>query len=354
VSEHTATLKAALPDDLKFVTVNAISAVKPDNQTVLDNYITAIERQDDLYDSAIKAIRSDLGLTTNANAEAVLESLTDGRRDYVFQYLTYIEKYLCFGKLPANTKITEIKTRPLIELLIKPEQVHNNFIREIASVCEVIKQNDGLFTKLKDSAYRESYARVCMATAEGNSYMLSLGQLRDGFFPSQKVADFRKIVEPDSDIRNTFWYKFITECVEDVDDKKEGERFHTIAARVFKAYKEASEDSKEKSNLRQTVLKTTMGKSVYFSLDDSHPFAKLMNCTIDGVTLENIFANVTLEELQFIVHLAAIMTTQPSSPETASPAELTAPSRIPESPSAPLGSDAAHIAAHTPPANPSQ
>jgi hypothetical protein len=95
-----------------------------------------------------------------------------------------------------------------LELLVNPAQLQNSFIRELATLCILLKNNA---YKLDSDALKLTRALRLEAISESNAYATTSSFLRDGFHAEQNIGAFRSILgHAKGDITKGFWYKVLS------------------------------------------------------------------------------------------------------------------------------------------------
>lgn len=374
-----------LPEDLKFVLDFGRSQ---DNAKMLQEYITIIERQDEIFAHAMKAVYKKLGINENADEATIINELktkaepaTRAIKSYIGDVakLIYFDETLevpkknddgTFTIIVAPNHITKIKRildsafTPAVELLLNPEQVQNQFIKYLASICIIQKAYPDILEKAKrDNNVKMTRALRYKATGEANAYAITSNRLRDGFYTLQTITSFQSILDHgQGDTKKSFWHSFIDRCngnnspvkySTDKDKDKDKDyyknRFSYLTTVVFKKYKD--------TNIKEANLKEAVINKLITDLSGSPPrepkynvlhlpglYEKnpngsrtleetQINQIIFGtVTLKKLLEIMTIGEIQFILHLCYTITAteekvlteaQATTPETAAPVATT-------------------------------
>lgn len=370
-----------LPEDLKFVLDFGRSQ---DNAKMLQEYITIIERQDEIFAHAMKAIYKKLGINENADEATIINELrtkaepaTRAIKSYIGDVakLIYFDETLevkktekdgTFTIIVAPNHITKIKRildsafTPAVELLLNPEQVQNQFIKYLASICIIQKAYPDILEKAKgDNNVKMTRALRYKATGEANAYAITSNRLRDGFYALQTITSFQSILDHgQGDTKKSFWYSFIDRCNgtnppvkysmdKDKDKDYYKNRFSYLTTVVFKIYKYTNI---KEANLKEVVINKlltdlsgspqrepkynalhlpglyTTQADRFHTLDETQ-----INQIIFGdVTLKKLLEIMTIGEIQFILHLCYTITAneekvlteaRATTPETAAPAK---------------------------------
>jgi hypothetical protein len=343
-----------LPDDLKFVLEFGRSQ---DHAKMLQEYITIIERQDEIFAHAMKAVYKKLGIDENADEATIINKLTsqvDLATRAIKSYIGDVGKLIYFNEGNEVKKtgtgkptyevfmnnITKIKTildsnkTPAVELLLNPEQVQNQFIKYLASVCIIQKKYPDILTKASgDINVKMTRALRYEATSEANAYAITSNRLRDGFYAIQLITDFQIILgHGQGESMKGFWWNFISRCNGDnkpvykskVKEKLQ-DRFSYLTTVVFKLYKDTDIKATKlkeavinklimdfpvsaKENPEYNVIHLpgilTINEDGTRKFDDK----QISQIIFGSVTLQKLLEIMTIGEIQFILHLCYTIT----------------------------------------------
>ena len=349
----------------------------------MNDYFMALEKQDDLFDAAIKLIAAKLGLPHNYSASdiaGVPDIDAPAKRMEMLAYVDDVEQMVQLtidATAQRNpTKLQEIRNardEPLSTLLLFPKRLNNIFVQSLANILIVLKTDQSI---LKDADRNETmkYSAAVQydSNVRGNAYLQTARNIRDGFFMSQSKTDFNKeiaLVPPvvfglptRSADNNNFWVKLLEALIKVNNTLTEADIFKVgndecpfklignakwadITAHVFLAYK---------FNKIDNILQFFKGECATTApLADDPARRHFPNKAFDevdvrGTTFKALMSNMEDTMLQYILHLAyTIRKNEPtvlqelavaSSQGSAVPATPTAPPRTDESPSAPQGS----------------
>jgi hypothetical protein len=234
---------------------------------------------------------------------------------------------------------------------VNPAQLQNSFIRELATLCILLKNNA---YKLDTDALRLARALRLEAISESNAYATTSSFLRDGFHAAQNIGQFRTILGHDKgDIGAGFWYKVLGSNLTPTNQGNERWVYYTKL--ILEKYKAGEPDLKMAVLAAiNTIIKTPLPKSAAnpfgrssvtsqraaagaadvvengrLENEPGKPTANL-DQPIGGtsVTLNTILSKISMGDLHFILHLCYTITAleavvlqeqkgQPTTPEIA-------------------------------------
>jgi len=188
-------------------------------ETYMNEYFMILEKQDELFDAALKIISKKLGLETiTSEAIASKASEIDSKREDMLKYVDDVEQLINFAldininKQLGSTKLQQIRTgtdETLSTLLLFPKRLNNVFIQSLANILISLKSND---TFMKQSFLNDEMKHVASvqlrANVEGNALIQTAKSLRDGFFLNQGQTDFIKTINGNN---NKFWYELLNQ-----------------------------------------------------------------------------------------------------------------------------------------------
>ena len=349
----------------------------------MNEYFIALEKQDELFDVAVKLIATKLGLPANYSASDIARISdidTPAKRTEMLAYVDDVEQLVNLaidrddtdtGNLTKLQEIRSARDEPLSTLLLFPKRLNNVFIQSLANILIVLKADQSI---LRDAALNPTmlYSAAVQydSNVRGNAYLQTSRNLRDGFFMSQGKRIFNTeiaLVAPvvgrvatRADAAPNFWVKLLEALIE-VNTLTEADIFKVavapcffnllyatwakITAHVFLAYKFNKID-----NILQFFKETCIGTgATEGDATRTHiPNKALDKVMVRGSTFETLLSNMDDTTLQYILHLAYTVRKNEatvlqelgvaSSQGSAAPAALIAPPRTDGSPSAPQGS----------------
>ena len=336
--------------------------------TTVDQYFTLVERQDEFMNVVMERIYNTAELKDAASRteEAIIAKvgLTNSNKTIpisIIAVLKEAEQCLCLTT-PVNGGTTRETKRKLeqirkeinsncLELLVNPAQLQNSFIRELATLCILLKNNA---YKLDTDALRLARALRLEAISESNAYATTSSFLRDGFHAAQNIGQFRTILGHDKgDIGAGFWYKVLGSNLTPTNQGNERWVYYTKL--ILEKYKAGEPDLKMAVLAAiNTIIKTPLPKSAAnpfgrssvtsqraaagaadvvengrLENEPGKPTANL-DQPIGGtsVTLNTILSKISMGDLHFILHLCYTITAleavvlqeqkgQPTTPEIA-------------------------------------
>ena len=334
--------------DLQFIIT---PAAVPIDQRV-PKYISIIERQDELFGFAMKAIYAKLNVNERSSEQAIIDGLNTytatpgnsvanltGFLDDIGK-LIYFNPYAPPPRSTLKTKMQEIKARPnyFIELLVNPEQVQNRFVKDLAAICVEQKRNPAILAAAVNLANRYVRALRYEAVSEANAAIMTSNKLRDGFFPSQPWVTFRGIMGHDrGDVVTGFWYKFLIRCgpAGNIYSEDDNERFAYYAAAIFTEYnKPALPIATLKTRVLTMivtplrVLRRAPARAAAVVAASLTPIANRpdidqsgdnVGLVADGLNMDELLRYIKIGDLQFIVHLIHTITVADAVPPSPSP-----------------------------------
>jgi len=334
--------------------------------TTVDQYFTLVERQDEFMNVVMERIYNKVGLT-NRTEDAIVAKvgLTDSNKTIpinIVGVLKEAEQCLCLT-MPVNGGTTLDTKRKLeqirkevnsncLELLVNPAQLQNSFIRELATLCILLKNNA---YKLDSDALKLTRALRLEAISESNAYATTSSFLRDGFHAAQNIGAFRSILgHAKGDITKGFWYKVLS-STQLAPTNRGDEKWVYYTKVILDKYKAGVPDLKAAvlAAIRGTTLQVPaptatspfgrpsatsqaaaagaadVAENGRLENEPGKPTANL-DQPIGGtdVTLKAILGKISMGDLHFILHLCYTITTlepmvmqeqkgQPMTPEIA-------------------------------------
>jgi hypothetical protein len=308
-----------LPEDLKFV-LNAGFLGTETNS--VQNYITIVERQDELFVCALKAIYNTLGLPESPTEEQIIaasKETNETNKASLIEYIYDVYRLIRFTDPTsspgpdARQKVAQIKNEPLTDLLLNPMRVQNRFIQDLAAICIQQKQDPTILSILTTDLLKTTRAKRYNASIQVNAYETTSVESRDGFYVSQQISEFKAACNVNKTTENktpSFWEDFVTSSVTSptIPDNLRQLPYGILAGYIFNKYKESSV-----ADLKQTVL-TGLARKEESSIfteekkekDPSLPdWVELSKEILLGLPLLKVLQNMDLTQLQFITHLIA-------------------------------------------------
>lgn len=299
-------------------------------QITAQQYIEAVEKQDDIFAKAMEAIYTSLGINRDADQNNTIEASKNvAAKTTIGSYLddvgnliyfsNTIKKYGQTEQRSAN-KLQKIMIAHPVELLVNPDQVKNRFIQDLAEVCIAQKKEPSILTEFNISTPPDPIllARALRYEAinEANSRSMTSNKSSDGFYLLQPINEFRTIMGYDrSDITKGFWYKFLLRCKgENTFIDNDDDRYAYFAAYVYKKFADPST-----GNLKETVLNGLISDSSSTSAikyprglsNISHiPEPAVLDQPVisNGPTLSALLSKMLIGDIQFVVHLCYTIT----------------------------------------------
>jgi hypothetical protein len=235
---------------------------------------------------------------------------------------------------------------------VNPAQLQNSFIRELATLCILLKNNA---YKLDSDALKLTRALRLEAISESNAYATTSSFLRDGFHAAQNIGAFRSILgHAKGDITKGFWYKVLS-STQLAPTNRGDEKWVYYTKVILDKYKAGVPDLKAAvlAAIRGTTLQVPaptatspfgrpsatsqaaaagaadVAENGRLENEPGKPTANL-DQPIGGtdVTLKAILGKISMGDLHFILHLCYTITTlepmvmqeqkgQPMTPEIA-------------------------------------
>jgi len=333
------------------------------NENKYQNYIKFIEGQDILFRLAMTGVYKMLKLSATATQGEIIAAFNSLPNDYIVQNLYELffdVARVVYLKDPAemdtaHTKLQMIENEDeFLELLLHPARVESMIMKSIAGACILQKKTPDVLKIIKEaaapaapaaaapaaapaaaaavapgektSAKKEKNASITTqfalchvralryaADAQSNAYKLTGKPLRDGFYLSQSVEDFQKMITGTTPT-DGFWYLFVKACIEDDGVKSlenltgpfTVENAAKLAARVFSIY-ETTEVTKLKEGVFNNLKEKTEVASPAISKDKFPEHAEAMYLTSDArsLNLSNFLTRMNLQYTQFVLHLIA-------------------------------------------------
>jgi len=283
----------------------------------VSRYITAVERQDELFDIAVKAIAASINIDLSKQEDVISKAATENPELYAF--LDDIGNLIYFNAPPetgsTKTKLQQIKHEKLIDLLLYPASAQNRFMQDLAEACVSMKSDPSILTDIQRSDdLKQLRAKRYNTLAQANALLTTGAPLRDGFYPSQFIKDFDVAMATNRTAKaEGFWNQFVFGCfdfnIEPIADRR-SLPYGQLAAFVFQKYR----DNTDASTLKADVLNTISRKSESTTFTQAGTndlyrpdWPELTKEVVSGLTMLKVLQNISLEQLQFIVHLIHVI-----------------------------------------------
>jgi len=315
--------------------------------TTVDQYFTLVEQQDEFMNVVMDRIYNNVGLTDLASRteDAIVAKvgLTNSNKTIpltILEVLTTTEQCISLtnptgggGTLDTKRKLEQIRKEVnanCLELLVNPAQLQNSFIRELATLCILLKNNA---YKLDSDALKRTRALRLEAISESNAYATTSSFLRDGFHAAQNIGAFRSILgHGKGDITKGFWYKVLSDITPNPTNQGD-EKWVYYTKIILQTYKAGVPDLKTavlaaintgiKTEL-QVPAPTTASPFGRWSATSTRAAAGAADAAENGrlenepgkptanldqtiggtaVTLKKILSKISMGDLHFILHL---------------------------------------------------
>jgi hypothetical protein len=291
----------------------------------LEKYILAVERQDTLFEYALKAVYDACGIANSQDETAIIEALktettVTTAKDAVKTYFTDVANLVYFDPIkqgsstPSPTKLQEIFKNPPVELLVNPEQAKNRFIQDLAAVCVLQKQDLSILEECRtDENIKLTRALRYEAANEANSYGMTSNRSRDGFYLLHEITAFRTALGYGrNDTKSGFWYKFLSRCIGNNVSTIMDDKFAYFAAYIYSKYASPDYAPGTLKSLVLTGLKNdlpepraasrvgSMGKQ---NVAHIPPTVDLDAPVVPTVTMGDLLDRLLINDIQFILQL---------------------------------------------------
>jgi hypothetical protein len=327
----------------------------------MEEYLTTLERQDELFELGIDIINEKLGpLAINSAAIVNNAAAINARRAELLEYLKDAEALVAFAGSPLPTQVQPPRTRrapmtqqttklgqiygdnteTLATLLLFPARVRNVFLEALANI--IVWLADDTVALLREDAAKQILKDQLDSYAQAYAYTMTARPLRDGFYVKQIQEDFVRLMP-------TFWIELITEmfAVKDVATLAElfkpgvaGTCPHLItvdgvaasarptygylAAHIWRAHKLGA------TTEALLGLFNTTCRPATDTARAARPDAAFDSVVVRGVRVSNLFTHMEPHVLEFLLHLWYLV----GKAAAAKQARVTAPPMTPGTPSA--------------------
>jgi hypothetical protein len=252
-----------------------------------------------------------------------------------------VEEMLTFKQAPVDegnlSKLQSIKqdTEHLSALLLFPERLNNIFIQSLANLFVLLKKNPGNRGKITTN---ESTIRLAtdqyISNIYANAYLLTSFDLRDGFFLSQGITDFQKIMEGNNGTDgNPKKESFYSELLANINktDALNLSRESSWAQRALAVFRWYLDQNFTENYERSSVLQFMIINTAIISDDDrvtidnvynkySDPTASPPDSALNAMFPDKVYLDISLDtegttllkllnimgpqEIEFVLHLA--------------------------------------------------
>ena len=318
-------------EDLQFLRVDygTPAASDEDKQIRLNNYLTIVSRQDDLFTYALEAmvlhlsalIQKEKGVTVNIavgdyNSMKGYAAFINSKKDIMIPYLEDVERLVNFQIGTEDTKIKQIKQEPLTTLLLFPWRVNNVFVQSLAKILVGLKQNDiilaniraeqdvGVVTRGQKQELHDLLASQWESFVMSQAYSLTAKELRDGYYLGQGIQDFK------DDLQNETFWKSMAEKIGTIPaiptckDLKSPATWVDIVCGVYGLYKNGTLTPKSILELYSGCDVNTPEVSVLADMELPNKSLWDTAITSSGVTLNKLLSFMDDSTLQLLLHLA--------------------------------------------------
>lgn len=338
-------LSAQFPT-LKRLKETAATATNADitNEQIMEDYIKCLERQDELFETALNIIRTKVSteLTldlTNPGIIIANAAAIDAKKADTIKYINAAERLISFkvdeiSRELGATKLQEVlgDKVPLSLLLLFPKKLNNLLVEALANIFVALRENKA--SLLSNPAAATILASQYEGYAQSLAYTLTAKPLRDGFFLNQSIIDFKNELDTDYSLAaalarsltkrgasDKFWITFVTALftnkdVTDVtnlfkhDNKADTGCSHRmregtstwgkIAADVFKFH-----DIKPNGDILELFTeKCVIGPQLDDDTFEYIPNRELLDVAVRGTSLGKLMSNMEDTTLQFILQLS--------------------------------------------------
>jgi hypothetical protein len=298
----------------------------------LELYINLVERQDELFSTALDIIYRELGIDRTAdNLESVViekSGIIESNQENLKQYLNDIYTLVTCGIDHPKDKKTNQKNfqkhtlfidEPLSNILMWPERVKNIFVRSIAKILVALKQNPRLLDSTKGKPYLQSmFADIYNTFIQSEILKATSKGLRDGFYLWQALPESIITADECADVdmkscvpktgSRSLWGNFCSSYfISNFSvfvNLGEGRLLNTnlfsaILADIFKLYKLNNANSIRKE------LSTKFPSQIVASVSDTPYRPKLAES--DKTQLGAMMRQLHPEQYTFIFHLLYLM-----------------------------------------------
>ena len=184
-------------------------------------------------------------------------------------------------------------------------------MQELANVCISIKSEPSILTDIQtNDDLKILRAKRYNTLAQANAYLTTGAPLRDGFFASQSIKDFDVAMATNRTSKETgFWNQFVFGIFDvnmDAITDRRTLSYGKLAAFVFQKYRDNTSPDTLKSDVLTELSRKNDSKTyTETNTNDSYrpDWSELSKDVVPGLTMLKVLQNISLEQLQFIVHL---------------------------------------------------
>ena len=292
-----------------------------DKSALMEEHFKILERQDDLFNTALGLIQKKVRATLNIGTTTAEIVANAGAIDAITAWVPYLTDVEGLVNLAIDTtedaeqgltKLQSVKKESLATLLLFPSRINNMFVQLLANVLIVLKSSDVLTTLTSDSLINIATDQY-KANVEGNAYLQTARALRDGFYLGQGEKDFLEDIKGKG-----FWKKLFEKLVAIKNGTYTPAAFLEetetswidVTAKLFAVY---VSDGIDPATLLGKMIEgvTPIGegrerRSTRSQTKDRQfrPDPEYDTITVRGMTYGSIMSHIRDETLQFILHLA--------------------------------------------------
>jgi len=200
-------------------------AVTAGIDVAVTHYVTAVMRQDELLDIAVKLMRAKLGIA--ADEADILTRVRDieTRKAEMMEYILDVQRLVSFvpteaGAVDVNQSkigaLLNMSSESLASLILYPARATNIFVQALATLAIQLKAdaNAPMRSAIMDEpSIQRVQADHFKAYADSLAFLKTARPLRDGFFMDQPITSFTKIIANSTDAtgeKGDFWIKFVS------------------------------------------------------------------------------------------------------------------------------------------------
>lgn len=290
-----------------------------DTTLTLEQYITIIENQDNLFKYALEAMYKMLEMSKEDEAdevkiiEAFKKKQVNGKLDVFADKLNFVKDVfsLISFQVPEGSyfKFNILKNEGFnqLQLFVNPQMLTNLFIHDLARICIAQKKDTILLTRLGDNDKLISLqAARYNAIVDANSLALTSMASNGGFYITQSKAGFNfiRFGSTNETLRDPIFFKiFIKYCKSTLPDNFSFKREQSnLIATVFAALASIIFHSIEVTSF--TVKLSDIEEKIIAMFP---PLSKTLTKYEDIFNKQKLFERISLEEYQFVIHLCAVI-----------------------------------------------
>ena len=178
-------------------------------------------------------------------------------------------------------------------------------------MCISIKSEPSILTDIQGSDDLKTLrAKRYSTLAQANAYLTTGVPLRDGFYASQSIKDFDvEMATNRTDKATGFWNQFVFGIFDVKMDEITNRRnlsYGQLAAFIFQKYNATTTSDTLKSDVLKELSRKDASET-YTEANTNEQYrpdwSELTKEVVPGLTMLKVLQNISLEQLQFIVHL---------------------------------------------------